>query len=369
MMQKILITGIVGALLFSVFTVFYPVEICKAVDVTISVDDNYNTSTLGWNLSHFDKIQNAINAANTNDTVYVYNGTYYEHIVIKKTINLIGEDKNNTIIDGSGHSTIVQISANRVNISRFTIRNGGRIWGDVGIDIESNNSIISGNTITDTYFAIYLRYSSNNNISNNYITRSDYGLCGRFKCNSNTISENIITNNTESGIYLYRLSKNNIISKNFINNNEYIGIYLSESTNSNIISENIITNNNYDGICFYQSSNSNIITENNITDNGERGIYLLHDASDNFIDNNTITNNKNGINLFGSANSNTISRNTITNNNIGINISADSYDNQISKNIYSNNIKDIQNYSRTPGFELVLAICAIALILFWKRHQ
>lgn len=30
------------------------------------------------------------------------NGTYYEHVVVNKIINLIGENKSTTIIDGGG---------------------------------------------------------------------------------------------------------------------------------------------------------------------------------------------------------------------------------------------------------------------------
>ena len=49
-----------------------------------------------WN-----NIQDAVDNASTNDLIYVKNGTYTENIIINKTINLVGEDKNNVVIKGS----------------------------------------------------------------------------------------------------------------------------------------------------------------------------------------------------------------------------------------------------------------------------
>ncbi|MCZ2809141.1 MAG: pectinesterase family protein, partial [Candidatus Bathyarchaeota archaeon] len=58
---------------------------------TILVPDNYAT------------IQEAINNANEGDTIFVRAGTYYEHVVVDKALSLVGENKHNTIIDGSGN--------------------------------------------------------------------------------------------------------------------------------------------------------------------------------------------------------------------------------------------------------------------------
>jgi len=91
---------------------------------TIYIDDDFNSSTSGWQYDHFNRIQDGINAVPENGIVYVYNGIYYENVVVNKTINLIGENKETTIIDGGGRGDVVNITANRVNISNFTISNG-----------------------------------------------------------------------------------------------------------------------------------------------------------------------------------------------------------------------------------------------------
>jgi len=58
---------------------------------------------------NYTRIQYAINDANPGDIVFVYDDSspYYECIVIDKSINLIGEDKNDTVIDGSKKGKVV----------------------------------------------------------------------------------------------------------------------------------------------------------------------------------------------------------------------------------------------------------------------
>ncbi|KAA0011596.1 MAG: hypothetical protein FE041_04135, partial [Thermoplasmata archaeon] len=77
----------------------------------------------GSSPSNYTSIQSAINDANDGDTIFVYSGVYYENVVINKSITLIGENKETTIIDGSNSGDVVNITANGVTIEGFTIRN------------------------------------------------------------------------------------------------------------------------------------------------------------------------------------------------------------------------------------------------------
>ena len=56
----------------------------------------------GVNPGNYSKIQDAINDSVDGDTVYVFDDSspYYENIIVDKSINLIGEDKNTTVIHG-----------------------------------------------------------------------------------------------------------------------------------------------------------------------------------------------------------------------------------------------------------------------------
>lgn len=74
----------------------------------------------------FTSIQQALDIAGPGDSIFVFSGTYYENVIITKDgINLIGENKDTTIIDGSNNigSIIMIENHNYVNISGFTLRN------------------------------------------------------------------------------------------------------------------------------------------------------------------------------------------------------------------------------------------------------
>ena len=60
----------------------------------------------------YTKIQEAIDANETLDghTIFVLSGIYYEHVVVKKSVSLIGENKNSTIIDGNKTGTVVRVA-------------------------------------------------------------------------------------------------------------------------------------------------------------------------------------------------------------------------------------------------------------------
>ncbi|KAA0002007.1 MAG: hypothetical protein FE044_03675, partial [Thermoplasmata archaeon] len=88
--------------------------------------------------NNYTKIQGAINAASNGDTIFVYSGTYYENVVIDKSIHLVGEDRNTTIIDGNHAGDVVNITADRVTMEGFTIRNGDG-WPYAGVKIYHGN--------------------------------------------------------------------------------------------------------------------------------------------------------------------------------------------------------------------------------------
>ena len=112
----------------------------------------YGGNTLyvgGGGLGNYSNIQDAIDNSSDGDTVFVFDDSspYYENLIITKGIFLIGENRDTTIIDGSGHSNVIYIDADSVYVSSFTIQNGGLIFPYGGINIRSNYSTISNNNL------------------------------------------------------------------------------------------------------------------------------------------------------------------------------------------------------------------------------
>jgi len=231
--------------------------------VPIFVDDNYNINTPGWGIDHFNTIQTGINAAMAYARIHVNNGVYHETIAIDKPVYLLGENREQTIVDGNARDNVIKISANNVHISGFTIQNGGMAQTSAGLLVQSNTNVISGNIFKSSGCGVYLQESRTQNIiSGNIISEHYYAgiFLGRGS-SQNTITQNTITS-TSMGCYGIDLSTSirNTISGNTVSS--YLeGVHLSESSDANIISENTFTSDGM-GLGSYHSQN-NLIKNNN----------------------------------------------------------------------------------------------------------
>ena len=68
----------------------------------VYVDDDYDSSTSGWGVDHFDSIQDGIDAVDVDGLVNVYAGTYNEQVRFNKTVMVIGESLSAVVIDPNG---------------------------------------------------------------------------------------------------------------------------------------------------------------------------------------------------------------------------------------------------------------------------
>jgi len=69
---------------------------------TIFVDDDAPAGGNGSKDRPFNNIQDGVDNATDGDTVRVFDGTYYENVVVNKTVNLSGNGSADTTIDGRG---------------------------------------------------------------------------------------------------------------------------------------------------------------------------------------------------------------------------------------------------------------------------
>jgi parallel beta-helix repeat protein len=217
-MQKKAVLMICLMMLVATLTSVFLVKLSGADSTTICVHPG-------------ESIQAAIDAAKPGDTVFVYNGTYYENIFIIKTINLIGEDKNNTVIDGKRNGSVVYIVGVGVTLSGFTLQNSSREhYTHAGIEMYSGGNHIEGNIVTNNRVGIHLLFAvglipkGNNTLENNIIIDNDRdAFC--VHCSNNTIQRNHMENNG-GGVFLQQFARfNKIDENNFINNTYDSGHY------------------------------------------------------------------------------------------------------------------------------------------------
>jgi len=196
---------------------------------------------------NYSKIQDAINDSLDGDTVFVYDDSspYYENLNIYKSINLFGENKELTIIDGTFNGNGISLYVDSVNISNFSIKN-------------SNEGVILN------------------------------------ECNKCHISNCIIFSNSRDGIDLHKSSNNTISDCKLFLNQCYYGIRLRDSSSDNNILNCIFDNNKGSGILLWYNSDRNEIKNCIFSNHSTNGIRILNDggsSDDNFIFHNNFFNN------------------------------------------------------------------------------
>lgn len=320
--------------------------------------------------SAYATIQDALNAGSTlnGHTIQVDVGTYYENVVVNKSVSLVGESVFNTIVDGSALGSAIRIMANRVNVSGFTIRNSSYGYSGIFLD-HSAGANISKNIVRNSYngiyiysstevtvtdndilgneYGIHLYSSGNNNVSNNDASNNMNGI-HLDNSSNNTLVGNNLWSNTGNGIYLYG-SYNNTLSNNNASSNYGRGIRLHFSTD-NTLSNNDVSGNRY-GISLYGSGN-NVLNGNDASFNNESGI-LLQDISDgNIITRNTVSSNLQGIWFIDSGNSAISGNNVSSNQAYGVRFWNSSRNSLFHNNFVNNSGKNVEQPSNTSILNL-----------------
>jgi len=324
---------------------------------TVSFDGN-TLYVGGSGPNNYTTIQSAIDDAVDGDTVFVYDDSspYYEKVRVNKSINLIGENRETTIIDGEelDHFDVIEIFADEAMITGFTIKNSGNLWpDDVGIDIRGNHTQIIDNVIENNHMGVYLHDADSNIICSN-IFRDSFGKDIRLDYHSDN---NTIANNTlESDIGILGGERNKILNNtlqgkldiqagnNFVRENK---LQKGLDINPEVVND-VDTSNTINGKPIYYFVNKSGLTvpsdaaeiilvnchyftiSNHVLLDDAPGI-ILGLSTYNVIMNNVIRNGSHAISLYSSSN-NTIIQNNVEDCIGGIYLLSESFDNIVDDN-------------------------------------
>jgi nitrous oxidase accessory protein len=359
-----------------VFIVFFALFLCE---YRISALATSTESSVIHVPSQYLTIQGAINAANAGDAIIVSAGVYGEHVVVNKSISLIGENREFTIVDGNGTDNVFSVVADDVYIGNFTVRNGLR-----GILINGKNCTVSNNIVTGNQgdsgiyqsgMGVLMNYSSFNLVCGNTITDNGGfipGLAwgcgiGCFHSSQNFVARNVVYDNEAFGVAIggdcnivegnnatgngadgMRVGgDNNSIIGNFMIANKGFGAQVLGSHN-NILKGNYVSKNGNLDIWGQPSeggidlgwSDGSVIEDNFVCDNPLWGIAMRDLNPRNIIRGNTVLNNSVGI-YFHYSNDSTVYHNNFINNSRNASVGdayadIEAWDNSAEGNYWSN---------------------------------
>jgi parallel beta-helix repeat protein len=363
------------------------------------VDDDNTAGPWDGSIDYpFQHIQNAIDNASESDTVYVYNGTYYENIVINtEGLTLTGENKYTTKICSTNITeNTTKINAVNVTIQGFTIENAtgtNILWDTSGVYICSSNAVIRDNVIRDNRLGLCtLNMVYNVTICDNSFVE-DGILFGNYQHTPTNPTVTLdcvlynVYNNTvnEKPLYYFKNINNLLISDNageiiLVNctNVTIEGTYLTQCNFpimlyycNNCLVENNTVENSYGevltmhsenctfqhntidtiifGVCLDQKSNNIMIRYNKVS-NSNGGVVVMIESKNNVVYENTFYNNTLGIGLRQRAYNNTFFRNVIEENDIGLYLTGGPYNNFIENNTFIDNVLQVQSIGKTKNY-------------------
>jgi len=275
--------------------------------------------------NNYTSIQSAIENASDGDIVYVYDDSspYNENLeILGKSIDLIGENKDTTIINWNNTDNLIYVEHGKINICGFTLQSTKRI---MYISI-SNNNIVTDNIIRGSD-GIFLRISNNNIISNNFFNSINSGGCGIGLCDSsyNAITNNVLINfsiffdlaNWDNPIFQNTISNNLVNDKPFIYYEEESDKVIEEAGQVILIKCDNITVQNQEfsnlGYAIQLIETNNCLISNNTVSHCSNAIDLNYQSSYNYISGNSISDYHIGIFINNNCIENNICYNSLIN--------------------------------------------------------
>ncbi|WNZ28249.1 MAG: right-handed parallel beta-helix repeat-containing protein [Candidatus Bathyarchaeota archaeon] len=235
---------------------------------TITVPDDYKT------------IQEAIDAANSGDTIAVKAGIYNEEWVsIEKSVSVIGDNQKSVLKYHSSLGFIV--TADNVHIDGFTVTGFDAMQGYAISVSGAKGCVITNNLLKENLVGISVYgASSGNSVSENVVTHNNRSI-ELINAHNNMITENNITAASISGISLDE-SSGNTISKNRISElADGMGALMLWESSNNTINKNLL----FEGtLSVLVGCTGNTISENFVIESNY-GVYVGQSSGNKFYHN------------------------------------------------------------------------------------
>jgi len=265
------------------------------------------------------------------------------------TVAVDGVTVQNCRITGFG--TGIFVDSNNNLLTGNTIRTPGTSFPNSGVlSFGTSNNVVASNDIDDAFFGVVwvggssnviednligpttsrgieLDFNFKSTVHNNVINTNLPGSRGIFDFagNSNTLSSNTVSG---SGFFNMRLDSSNQdkVIGNTVSGARFFGIQLRQSSD-NLIADNDISDSDFFGISATRSSDNNEITRNKIRRTNPSGpggfgggVFVSITANDNLITSNDIEVTDMGVHIERGSNGNTVSDNKITSTRLGVSI-------------------------------------------------
>ena len=224
---------------------------------TITVPEDY------W------RIQDAVAAANSGDTIIVKAGTYNEEWVsVDKQVSLIGDNQKSLVYYSGAVGFIV--TADNAHISGFTIVSNEALQG-YAISMSSvTGCVVEDNSLEDNLVGISVTSSSSGNtVSGNILNHNERSI-ELFNSPGNTISDNNITSALVSAISLDESSGNTVSGNRISDLADGMGALMLWASSNNVISRNVL----YGGNPMLLLGSSDNVLSNNFVVDSEYGIVV-----------------------------------------------------------------------------------------------
>src|ERR1041385_4716663 len=243
----------------------------------------------------FTTISAAVAASAPGDTIQVSEGTYKEDVIIPKPLALVGQNRENTIIDAAGLANGINIDGqNNAGLSHVVIR---------GFTVENANfsGILVANTSAVTISSNIVRGNDRNlsggvcpDLPSQFVPADNLD-CGEgihlSGVDHSTIMNNLVERNA-GGILVTDdtgATHDNVISGNVVRNNvPDCGITLPSHSGAgvfhNTVSGNFVAENGGAGVGIFApgpgtKTYANVIVSNTLTGNGQPGVTVHNHAA------------------------------------------------------------------------------------------